>query len=101
MELQRVCIPWEVCRCPANVKLIQTRYDWVAKPGDYVVENPGTIHTLHMGKDAEVVFTVSGSLEFFHDDDSLKNTMDVFSYAHMYYEHCKVQGLEPNDGLWY
>lgn len=54
-----------------------------------------------MNKGAEVLFTVSGSLEFFHDDDSLKNTMDVFSYAHMYYEHCKAQGLKPNDGLWY
>lgn len=77
------------------------RYDWVARPGDYVVENPGTIHTLHMSKGAEVVFTVSGSLEFFHDDDSVKNTMDVFSYAHMYYEHCNARGLKPNDGLWY
>lgn len=74
------------------------RYDWVARPGDYVVENPGTIHTLHMSKGAEVVFTVSGSLEFFHDDDSLKNTMDVFRYAHMY---CKARGQKPNDGLWY
>ncbi|KAJ5995260.1 hypothetical protein N7481_002237 [Penicillium waksmanii] len=76
-------------------------YDWVARPGDYVVENPGTIHTLHMSKGAEVVFTVSGSLEFFNDDDSLKNTMDVFSHAHLYYEHCKKQGIKPNDGLWY
>ncbi|KAE8141623.1 hypothetical protein BDV38DRAFT_278977 [Aspergillus pseudotamarii] len=57
-------------------------YDWVAKPGDYVVENPGTIHTLHMSKGAEVVFTITGSLEYFHDDDTLKNTMDIFSYAH-------------------
>ncbi|KOC13236.1 hypothetical protein AFLA70_57g003871 [Aspergillus flavus AF70] len=76
-------------------------YDWVAKPGDYVVENPGTIHTLHMSKGAEVVFTITGSLEYFHDDDTLKNTMDIFSYAHLYYEHCKKQGIKPNDGLWY
>ncbi|KAA8649368.1 2,4'-dihydroxyacetophenone dioxygenase family protein [Aspergillus tanneri] len=76
-------------------------YDWVAKPGDYVVENPGTIHTLHMTKGTKVVFTISGSLEFFHDDGTLKNTMDIFSYAHLYYEHCKKQRLKPNDGLWY
>ncbi|KIW31833.1 uncharacterized protein PV07_03426 [Cladophialophora immunda] len=76
-------------------------YDWVARPGDYVVENPGTIHTLHMGAGAEVVFTITGSLEYFNDDDSLKNTMDIFSYAHLYYEHCKKNGLKPNDGLWY
>lgn len=77
------------------------RYDWIARPGDYVVENPGTIHTLHMGKDAEVIFTVSGSLEYFHDDDSLKNTMDLFSYAHLYYEHCREKGIKPNDGIWF
>jgi hypothetical protein len=54
-----------------------------------------------MGKGAEVVFTISGSLEFFNDDDTLKNTMDIFSYAHLYYEHCRKQGLKPNDGLWF
>lgn len=100
MELQRVIITpnpaWS-----GRFMLTLSRYDWVARPGDYVVENPGTIHTLHMTKDTEVVFTVSGSLEFFHDDDSLKNTMDVFSYAHLYYEHCEREGLTPNDGLWY
>ncbi|OJJ79484.1 2,4'-dihydroxyacetophenone dioxygenase family protein [Aspergillus glaucus CBS 516.65] len=76
-------------------------YDWIARPGDYVVENPGTIHTLHMGKGAEVVFTITGSLEYFHDDDSLKNTMDLFSYAHLYYEYCRERNINPNDGLWY
>ncbi|RBR12511.1 uncharacterized protein FIESC28_08635 [Fusarium coffeatum] len=29
-------------------------YDWVAGPGDYVVENPGTIHTLSMGAGSEL-----------------------------------------------
>lgn len=77
------------------------RYDWIARPGDYVVENPGTIHTLHITKGTEIVFTISGSLEFFNDDDSLKNTMDLFSFAHLYFEHCKKQGTTTNDGLWY
>lgn len=34
-----------------------------------------------MGAGAEVVFTVTGSLEFFNDDDSLRETMDCFSFA--------------------
>jgi hypothetical protein len=38
-------------------------YDWVARPGNYVVENPGTIHTLRMGEGAKVVYSVSGSIE--------------------------------------
>lgn len=66
-----------------------------------MVENPGTIHTLHMSKGTEVVFTITGSLEFCNDEDSLKNTMDVFSYAHLYYEHCKKQGIKPSNRLWY
>ncbi|KAF9762895.1 hypothetical protein IL306_003288 [Fusarium sp. DS 682] len=64
-------------------------YDWVAGPGDYVVENPGTIHTLFMGAGAEVVFTITGSLEFFNDDDSLRETMDIFSFAELYHDHCE------------
>ncbi|ENH74704.1 hypothetical protein FOC1_g10003485 [Fusarium oxysporum f. sp. cubense race 1] len=76
-------------------------YGWVAGPGDYVVENPGTIHTLFMGAGAEVVFTITGSLEFFNDDDSLRETMDIFSFAELYYDHCKEKGVEPNEKLWY
>ncbi|KAL6918491.1 hypothetical protein FSST1_009986 [Fusarium sambucinum] len=76
-------------------------YDWIAGPGDYVVENPGTIHTLNMGAESEVVFTITGSIEFLHDDDSLKETMDIFSFAELYYDHCEKLGVEPNKGLWY
>ncbi|KXJ85696.1 hypothetical protein Micbo1qcDRAFT_153914 [Microdochium bolleyi] len=78
-----------------------SEYDWIAKPGDYVVENPGTIHTLFMGAGSEVVFTLNGSLEFLNDDDSLRETMDIFSFAKMYYDHCKEKGIEPNEKLWY
>lgn len=77
------------------------RYDWTANTGDYVVENPGTIHTLFLGAGAEVLFTVTGSLEFLNDDDSLRETMDCFSFAKMYYDHCKSKGIEPNSNLWY
>lgn len=77
------------------------RYDWVANPSDYVFEAPGVVHELHMSKGAEVVFTVSGILEYIHNDYSLKNTINVFSYAHLYYEHCRKNGLKPNEGLLY
>ncbi|BFZ60249.1 hypothetical protein YB2330_001278 [Saitoella coloradoensis] len=76
-------------------------YDWVAQPGDYVVENPGTIHTLHMYEDTEVLFTVSGSIEFFNDDDTLRNTMDLFSFMHLYKIHCEKTGQKFNTDLVY
>ena len=76
-------------------------YDWIARKGDYVVENPGTIHTLRMGDDAQVVYTVNGSIEFFNDDDSLRNIMDVFSFIDLYVGHCKRTGTEIDKRLFY
>ncbi|KAF4457590.1 chrR cupin-like domain-containing [Fusarium albosuccineum] len=76
-------------------------YDWVARPGDYVCENPGTIHTLFVGAGTEIVFTITGSLEFFNEDDSLLSVLDIFSFGKLYYDYCKEKELEPNHGLWF
>lgn len=76
-------------------------YDWNARKGDYVVENPGTIHTLRMGDDAQVVYTVNGSIEFFNEDDSLRNTMDVFSFIDLYVGHCQRTGAPVDGRLFY
>jgi 2,4'-dihydroxyacetophenone dioxygenase len=76
-------------------------YDWLAKPGDYVRENPGTIHTLHIFEDSEIYFTVDGSIEFLHDDNTLSHTMDVWSFVHLYVEFCKANGLEVNERIFY
>jgi len=76
-------------------------YDWNARKGDYVVENPGTIHTLRMGDDAQVVYTVNGSIEFFNDDDSLRDTMDVFSFIDLYVGHCQSIGAPVDEKLFY
>ena len=77
------------------------RYTWVGKTGDYVTENPGTIHTLYMGEGSEILFNVTGSIEFFNDDNTLRETMDGFSFWRMYEEHCKKEGSKPNMALWY
>jgi hypothetical protein len=76
-------------------------YDWTARPGDYVVENPGTIHTLRMGDGAKVAYTVNASIEFFNDDDSLRNIMDVFSFIDLYVKHCKETGQPVDKRLFY
>ncbi|KAJ4244038.1 hypothetical protein NW762_014651 [Fusarium torreyae] len=76
-------------------------YDWTATPGDWVCENPGVIHTLSVEDNTEIIFTITGSLEFLNDDDSMKFTLDVFSFAKMYYDYCKEQGIKPNDALWH
>jgi 2,4'-dihydroxyacetophenone dioxygenase len=76
-------------------------YDWVARPGDYVVETPGTIHTLHVTAGTEIVFTVTGSVEFFNDDDSLASVWDCFSFVNLYVQYCKSHGLVENPRLFY
>ena len=76
-------------------------YDWVARPGDYVVETPGTIHTLHVTAGTEIVFTVTGSLEFFNDDDSLASVWDCFSFVNLYSQYCKSHGMVENPRLFY
>jgi 2,4'-dihydroxyacetophenone dioxygenase len=52
-----------------------------------VVENSGTIRTLFIGAGAEVVFAITGSLEFLNDDESMRETMDCLSSAKLYYDH--------------
>ncbi|MGQ0465272.1 MAG: 2,4'-dihydroxyacetophenone dioxygenase family protein [Sporichthyaceae bacterium] len=76
-------------------------YPWVAGPGDWVVENPGTIHTLRMGAGAEVVFTVTGSIEFLADDDSLNFVFDLFTLADLYVQDCAASGRTINTALFH
>jgi 2,4'-dihydroxyacetophenone dioxygenase len=54
-----------------------------------------------MGENSEVIFDVMGSIEFFNDDNTLRETMDGFSFWRMYEEHCEKHGKKPNEKLWY
>ncbi|SLN74668.1 2,4'-dihydroxyacetophenone dioxygenase family protein [Oceanibacterium hippocampi] len=74
-------------------------YDWVAKPGDLVQENPGAIHTLIAEKGMKTLFFVNGSLEFYDEHDVLQDTMDVFSFLDLYVSHCDANGLPVNERL--
>lgn len=76
-------------------------YDWVAKPGDFVRENPGTIHTLYMREGTEVLYTLNGSIDFLNDDETLAVTMDGWSFVHQYAEYCKEKGIEFNERIFY
>jgi hypothetical protein len=74
-------------------------YDWIARPGDFVQENPGVIHTLIAERGMKTLFFVNGSLEFYDERDALQNTMDVFSFLDMYLCHCESRGLAVNERL--
>lgn len=74
-------------------------YDWIARPGDLVQENPGVIHTLVAEEGMKTLFFVGGSLEFYDEQDALLNTMDVFSFLDLYLSHCEQHGLPVNERL--
>jgi hypothetical protein len=74
-------------------------YDWVAKPGDFVKEHPGVIHTLYSDTGCKVNFGLHSSLEFYDEKDEVTDIMDVFSFLDLYIEHCKTHGIKINEDL--
>jgi len=76
-------------------------YDWVARPGSYVHESPGVIHTL-VSDDTngmKTFFWVSGSLEFYDDNDNLLETLDVFWFINHYLSYCREHGIKVNEKM--
>jgi 2,4'-dihydroxyacetophenone dioxygenase len=77
-------------------------YDWVARPGSYVHESPGAIHTLVSDdpNGMKTFFWLNGSLEFYDDNDALLETLDVFWFINHYVSYCREHGLKLNEKLW-
>jgi 2,4'-dihydroxyacetophenone dioxygenase len=77
-------------------------YDWVARAGSYVRENPGVTHTLVSDdpNGMKTIFFLNGSLEFCDDNDNLLETLDVFWFIDHYVSYCRDHGLKINDKLW-
>ena len=77
-------------------------YDWVARPGSYVLESPGAVHTLVSDdpNGMKTMFFLNGSLEFVDDNDNLVETLDVFWFIDHYVSYCREHGLEINKKLW-
>lgn len=74
-------------------------YDWVAKPGDFVKEHPGVIHTLRTDTGCKINFNLHSSLEFYDENDEVTDIMDVFSFLDLYVEHCEKHGIKMNTDL--
>jgi 2,4'-dihydroxyacetophenone dioxygenase len=74
-------------------------YDWVSRVGSYVLESPGSIHTLVSDEGMKTFFFLNGSLEFFDDNDNLLETLDVFWFVDHYLTYCREQGLKINQKL--
>jgi 2,4'-dihydroxyacetophenone dioxygenase len=74
-------------------------YDWIAKPGSYVQESPGAIHTLYSDNGMKTMFWLNSSIEFFDEHDHLLETLDVFWFIDHYVSHCRKHGIEINQKL--
>ena len=73
--------------------------EWVAKPGTFVYEPPGDIHTLVVDDAEEMLtlFILEGVVQYLDDDDNLIYQDDVFTKMERYLNFCKAQGIEPQN----
>ena len=74
--------------------------DWVARPGTFVYEPPGDIHTLVVDEDAGemiTLFILEGVIQYLDDDDKIIYQDDVFTKLELYLNYCREQGIEPKD----
>ncbi len=92
--------PISACTLEGSWRYLE--YDWVARPGSYVRENPGVIHTLVSNdpNGMKTIFFLNGSLEFYDDNDALLETLDVFWFIDHYLSYCRAKGLKINEKLW-
>jgi 2,4'-dihydroxyacetophenone dioxygenase len=75
-------------------------YDWVARPGDFVRESPGRVHTLYSEQGMKTFFWLNGPLEFLDDEGRVTETVDVFWFIDHYERHCRENGLKIDERLY-
>ncbi len=74
--------------------------DWVARPGTFVYEPPGDIHTLVVDEGVEemlTLFLLEGVIQYLDDDDNVISQDDVFTKLERYLAYCRREGIEPQD----
>lgn len=72
---------------------------WTAKPGTFVYEPPGDIHTLVVDGEEEMItlFMLEGSIHYLNDEDQIIDQDDVFSKMQKYMEYCEKNNIEVKD----
>lgn len=80
----------------------QWRYlerEWVARPGTFVYEPPGDIHTLIVDGEEEMItlFILEGTVQYLNDDDEVYYQDDVFTKLKLYREYCSSHNMAEID----
>jgi len=74
-------------------------HDWVARPGDYVFEGAGEVHTLVVeeGEAMETLFVIDAAYEYLDGDGKVTGIESAATKLAMYREHCSANGLAVAD----
>ncbi len=68
-------------------------YDWVAGPGSYVYEPPGSVHTLEVLDDMETIFVISGGQLMLGPNNEVLAVEDASTARALYCGMLESQGL--------
>ena len=73
--------------------------EWVARPGTFVYEPPGDIHTMVVegGEDMQTLFILEVVIQYLDDDDAVIYQDDVFTKMERYLAFCDREGIPPQD----
>jgi 2,4'-dihydroxyacetophenone dioxygenase len=73
--------------------------EWVARPGTFVYEPPGDIHTLVVegGEEMQTLFILEGVIQYLDDDDAVIYQDDVFTKLERYLAYCDREGIPSQD----
>jgi 2,4'-dihydroxyacetophenone dioxygenase len=72
-------------------------HDWVARTGDVVQETPGSVHTLVLDEQTEVLFIIQGALEYLDPEGRTLAHEDWRSITEKYVDFCHGRGLDVVD----
>ena len=73
--------------------------EWVARPGTFVYEPPGDIHTLVVdgAEEMQTLFILEGVIQYLDDDDNVIYQDDVFTKMERYLSFCEREGIPVQD----
>src|SRR5262249_54554845 len=72
-------------------------HEWISRTGDLVQETPGSVHTLVLQEDSEILFIVDGALEYLDPEGRTLAHEDWKSVIDKYREFCAARGQRPID----
>jgi 2,4'-dihydroxyacetophenone dioxygenase len=73
--------------------------EWVAKPGTFVWEPPGDIHTLVVDGEEDMItlFILDGTIQYLDENDQITDQDDVFSKLKKYHDYCNANNISIKD----